>query len=72
MIENLPENITSIIVTALVTVCIYFIKKILDKFDKLTDDVRQLSQQLAILNTKFELELKSVRDLIKREKEEHG
>lgn len=65
--ESLPENITTVIVTALITVCIYFIKKILDKFDKLTSDVQSLSEQVAVMHTKFDLELRMVKMQLAKE-----
>ena len=65
--ESLPANITTVTVTGLLTVCIYFIKKILEKFDKLTGDVQSLSEQVAVMHTKFDLELRMVKNQLARE-----
>jgi hypothetical protein len=72
MMNELPIHLTTLILTSLLTVCIYFIKKILDKFDKVTADVQNLTQQIAVMSTKFDLELKMVRMQMKLEEEKES
>jgi len=66
----LPENITVVLITGLITLCLYFITKILDKFDRLTTDVQSLTQQVSVMKATFELELKNVKRQLKLEEEE--